>query len=92
MIELLLIAVIALQLLDFATTAYALRHKRAVEANPLMARLMKQIGVTPTLILTKGAVAGLAVFLWRIDSIVWLAILTVAYGAVTANNLRLINR
>lgn len=92
MIDLLLISVIALQLLDFATTAFALRTKRAAEANPLMARIMKKIGVIPALIVTKGTVVALAIFLWRIDNLIWLVILSVAYAVVTFNNLRLIKR
>lgn len=92
MLDFLLLAVTALQLVDFATTAFALRTRRAAEANPLMARIMKRIGVIPALIITKGTVVALAIFLWSIDSLLWLVILAVAYAVVTFNNLRLIKR
>jgi hypothetical protein len=89
-IEMMLIAVIVLQVFDFATTAYALQTRSAIEANPLMARLMDWIGVIPALILTKGTVIGLAIFLWRIDNMFWLGVLLIAYAVVGLNNLRLI--
>lgn len=90
MIDVLLAAVLALQLLDFTTTAYALRHRLATEANPVMSRLMGKIGVIQTLTATKGTVAALGVFLWHSGSVAWLVVLAASYAIVTFNNIRLI--
>lgn len=86
----LLLTVVLLQVCDFATTAYGLGKGKATEANPLLAKLMDSIGVWPTLVLTKGLVAGLAVYLWTLGSLPWLIILAIAYAATVLNNVRVI--
>ncbi len=92
MIDLVFIAVIALQFLDLYTTAFALRTGRGVEGNPVIAWMMKRMGTIPSLILSKGAVIALAVFIWHEGSIFVMAALGVAYAIIMANNVRVILR
>lgn len=88
---LLLSIVIVQQVLDLLSTEYALRRGLAAEGNPLLRRLMGTLGIIPTLLLTKGLTIGLAVYLWWVDSPLWLSILAIGYSVVVLNNLRLIS-
>lgn len=86
----LIVTCIALQLVDFATTHYALRQPGTKEGNGVMAWLMARIGVLPALIVTK---LGFAVVLWVYGPLapMWaLWIVLVVYLVVAVNNVRVI--
>ena len=82
-----LVAIIALQVLDILTTFYLVRKKGMREANPLLNWAMQRIGFWPALIAFKGVfiVLLLTVPVSYIFEVVILAL----YLAVVANNLRL---
>lgn len=87
---LLLIFVSIQQLLDIASTWYALRTGIGREANSWLARVMGRVGVLPALLLTKLAL--LAACWWLRPPWPAYAILAVIYTAVLINNFRAIQQ
>lgn len=84
----LIYAVLALQVLDVASTLYAFKNG-AVEANPVMRKLMDTFGVEVGLILPKLFFAG-AVWIWQDYFADWaLVVVCIGYAAVVANNVRI---
>jgi hypothetical protein len=79
---------IALQLLDLATTYYAVEKQGKREANKLLAKLFDRIGVVPTLLLTKGAVI-VGLLMVDLHEYVLLALIAL-YVAVIINNVKAI--
>lgn len=78
---------IALQAADLITTILCLNTGKAREANGFLARMMGVLGVTPTLLLIKGAF--IAILIWAAPQVgpglLWLACL--GYAWVVYNNL-----
>lgn len=88
MSQYLIYAVLALQVLDVASTLYAFRNG-ATEANPVMRKLMDLFGVEVGLILPKLFFAG-AVWIWQDYIADWgLVLVCVGYLVVVANNVRI---
>lgn len=85
--NLLLFGVLALQVADGWTTYQAIRLGGS-EKNPVVAWLMRQIGVVPGLVLAKGAVAYIV--LYALHGAPWMWAALVLYSAVVANNVRVI--
>ncbi|WP_139791175.1 hypothetical protein [Chromobacterium violaceum] len=88
MMRMLMIIVAIQQLLDIASTCYALRTGIGHEANGWLARAMGRVGVLPALLLTKFAL--LAACWWLRPPWPAYAILVVTYTAVLINNARAI--
>jgi len=86
----LILIVVIQQLLDIASTWYALRTGIGREANSWLARVMGRIGVLPALLLTKLAL--LAACWWLRPPWLAYAILAVIYTAVLINNFRAIHQ
>lgn len=86
-----LYALALVQALDVASTLHAFRNG-AVEANPVMRKLIEALGTVPGLVLPKLVYGG-AVWYWR-DQLAVEAVLVVcaAYALVIANNLRIAAR
>jgi hypothetical protein len=83
-----LYALALVQLLDVLSTLYAFRNG-AVEANPVMRKLIETLGAVPGLVLPKLVYGG-AVWYWRDQFSVWaVSVVCVVYVAVIANNLRI---
>lgn len=81
------IALLALQLVDYATTLYILKNGGR-ELNPLLARLFRTIGPQAGLLIAKAAlVVGLA---WQYGALAWwvFAALVVLYVFVALGNAR----
>ncbi|MCD5326775.1 DUF5658 family protein [Chromobacterium piscinae] len=87
---LLMIIVAIQQLLDVASTCYALRSGIGREANGWLAYLMNYIGVLPTLLLTKLAL--LAACWWLRPPWPGYVVLVAIYTAVLINNARAIHQ
>ncbi|MBN3003346.1 hypothetical protein JW897_06300 [Chromobacterium alkanivorans] len=86
----LIVLAVLLQLLDVATTVYALKRLGARELNGHLARLMARVGVLPALLLTKLALLLGCVLLrppWPAY-----ALLCAMYIAIVGNNLYQINK
>ncbi len=83
---------VALTLLDVATTLYAL-HKGATEVNPVLEPLFKAIGVWPALLLVKAGFLG--VMWWARDAtlaayglpVKVLPVIAVGYAGIVVWNL-----
>ncbi|MEO4030682.1 DUF5658 family protein [Chromobacterium vaccinii] len=88
--RLLMFIVAIQQLLDIASTWYALRTGIGHEANGWLARVMNNVGVLPALLLTKMAL--LAACWWLRPPWPAYAILAAIYTAVLINNARAINQ
>ncbi len=88
MTEYLIYAVLALQVLDVASTLWAFRNG-ATEANPVMRKLIETLGTVPGLLLPKVVFAA-AVWYFRPLFAEWaLWLVCVGYVAVVANNVRI---
>ena len=88
----LLVALIALQVADIATTHYVLKTGIGTEANPVLNKLFQKFGHEPVLLTTKGA---FIVFLLVVQSQLpaWvLGGLGVFYVAIVGNNVNVILR
>lgn len=84
----LLYAVLALQAADVLSTLHAFRNG-ATEANPIMQRLMFQLGTVPGLLLPK-IVFAVPVWAYRDQFQEWgLWLVIVGYAVVVVNNLRI---
>lgn len=82
--------VIALQVADAATTIHALRTGKTREANPIVAKLISEIGRDRAVVGFKLVSIG-ALFYFRDQATLWpLAGLAALYAVVLANNLRVI--
>lgn len=82
-----LYALALVQLLDVLSTLYAFRNG-ATEANPIMKRLMFQLGTVPGLLLPKLVYGG-AVWYWREHlTIEAVALVCAVYAVVVVNNVR----
>ena len=93
MIEILFIAFVLLQGVDYVTTTKALRMGLS-EGNPIMARLFRAMPAERSLLLVKLAMVvaiGAAVFFEQMDEVA-LAILVAIYAAVALNNAYRIRR
>ncbi|AOZ48854.1 DUF5658 family protein [Chromobacterium vaccinii] len=88
--RLLMFIVAIQQLLDIASTWYALRTGIGREANGWLARIMRRVGVQAALLLTKLAL--LAACWWLRPPWPAYAILAVIYTAVLINNARAIHQ
>lgn len=87
----LLYAVLALQVADALSTLYAFRNG-ATEANPVMKRLMFQLGTVPGLMLPK-VIFAVPVWSYRDQFQDWGLWLVIAgYAAVVVNNVRIASR
>jgi len=79
---------LALQVLDLATTLYVLRTGKGAEANPIARKLMAWFGPELGLALPKLAFAG-AIWTFRASTPAWVfAGLCVLYIVIVANNLK----
>lgn len=80
---------------DYWTTRNALKRAGNHEANPIMAKLFGLIGVEHGLIMVKGGSLALIAWLAYIGAyesrmgMIALILVTLAYAAVVANNLRI---
>ena len=82
----------AAQLADIWTTNKALRTPGLKEGHPLWRWVQARMGGSWWIArLGAGAGAGVALW-WALDSIISVAVITLAIGAVAANNWRLIRR
>ena len=93
MIEILFVAFVVLQAIDFLTTRKGLQLGLA-EGNPIMARLFRAMPAERSLLLVKLAMVvaiGAAVFFEQMDEVA-LAILVAIYAAVALNNAYRIRR
>lgn len=80
---------LALQVLDLATTLYVLRKGTGAEGNPLARKLMAVFGPELGLALPKIALAG-AIWTFRDTTPAWAyALLCVVYLYVVINNTRI---
>lgn len=80
----LLVALVVLQLLDAATTYYAVAKLGLTEANPVVRGAIEKLGLVPALALSKGAVFAV---LYLCPMPLWLYGLLVAlYVVVVGNN------
>ena len=86
-LDLVALAVIALQGADMTSTLGALR-RGGREVNPVVAWLMRRIGQVPALIVAKSVGVALAVWLWTLGAALELWALAVLYLLVVAHNLR----
>ena len=86
-IEQMFYIVIALQAADVLSTLYAFRNG-AVEANPVMRKLMEKLGTVPGLLLPKVVYGGLVWFCRDALTIDALAVVAALYVAVVVNNMR----
>ncbi|MBA8734241.1 hypothetical protein [Chromobacterium violaceum] len=86
----LMIIVAMQQLLDIASTCYALRTRIGREANGWLARIMRRVGVQAALLLSKLAL--LAACWWLRPPWPAYALLAVMYTAVLINNARAIHQ
>ena len=83
---------LALQVLDLATTLYVLRTGKGAEANPIARKLMDVFGPELGLALPKIALAG-AIWTFRDTTPAWaFALLCVMYVVIVGNNLRFVFR
>ena len=80
-------AIVALQAADVLSTLYAFRHG-AVEANPVMRKLMDTLGTVPGLLLPKVVYGGLVWFYRDALTVEAVAVVTALYVAVVINNIR----
>ncbi|MBM2883896.1 hypothetical protein JFK97_05790 [Chromobacterium phragmitis] len=88
--RLLIIIVAIQQVLDIASTWYALRTGIGREANSWLARVMERVGFLPALLLTKLAL--LAACWWLRPPWQAYAVLAAMYTAVLINNARAIHQ
>lgn len=86
-IEQMFYIVIALQAADALSTLYAFKHG-AVEANPVMRKLMDTLGTVPGLLLPKVVYGGLVWFYRDALTIEAVAVVAALYVAVVVNNIR----
>jgi hypothetical protein len=79
---------IALQVLDLATTLLCLRTGKAREANPILVKLFELVGVVPSLLLVKGAL--IAILIWTAPQTPqpFLWVLVIGYVWVVYNNVK----
>ena len=81
---------LALQVLDLATTLYVLRTGKGAEANPIACKLMDFFGPELGLALPKIALAG-AIWTFRDTTPAWAyALLCVMYVVIVGNNLKFV--
>ena len=86
-IEQMFYAIVALQAADVISTLYAFRNG-AVEANPVMRKLMETLGTVPGLLLPKVVYGGLVWFYRDALTVEAVAVVAVLYVAVVVNNIR----
>ena len=86
-IEQMFYLIVALQVADVLSTLYAFRNG-AVEANPVMRKLMDTLGTVPGLLLPKVVYGGLVWFYRDALTIEAVAVVAVLYVAVVVNNVR----
>lgn len=84
-------AIVALQVADVLSTLYAFRNG-AVEANPVMRKLMDTLGTVPGLLLPKVVYGGLVWFYRDALTIEAVAVVAALYVAVVVNNVRVANK
>ena len=87
----LLVILLVLMIADAVTTYIAL-DKGAHEANPVIALLMRQIGVVPALVVIKavGAVGAVAIFYLAPEVLTFIAI--AVYALVVIHNIKVIQK
>jgi hypothetical protein len=85
--SILAVYIVILQIADFITTKHILANGGR-ELNPFLNRVMKKIGVTPTLVIMKGAIA-LSVVGWHMNggTVFVLAAIAIMYSWVIYNNI-----
>lgn len=87
-IEQMFYIVMALQAADVLSTLYAFKHG-AVEANPVMKRLMFELGTVPGLLMPKAIYGGLVWFYRDALTVEAVAVVAALYVAVVINNVRI---
>ena len=94
MIEALFYGAIALQVLDVATTYYALTSiKGTYETNGIMAKIMAKLGLIPTLLLKLAVAVG--VLVWSKaspDAVLILGAACAIYTLIVVNNIMVMRR
>lgn len=86
-IEQMFYAIVALQAADVLSTLYAFKHG-AIEANPVMRKLMDTLGTVPGLLMPKVIYGGLVWFYRDALTIEAVAVVAAFYVAVVINNIR----
>ena len=81
---------LALQVCDFATTAYAVKNRKAAEGNKFMAAIMRKVGAIPALAAGKVAAGFAGWYLYAQGDMLILPILCLVYAGVVVNNVRVI--
>jgi len=84
MITIMFAVIVALQLLDAATTYYSLAKLGARESNPVARFAMDKLGIVPALVLLKSAVVG--VFIAFTYPLWFYAVVAALYAGVVGNN------
>lgn len=89
MIIILTVILVALQIFDYVSTIKALESGKGVEANPLVRWFMDKMGTRQGLAALKGAGIAVAFYLYSIQSVIGLGVLTALYGYIVVNNFRI---
>jgi hypothetical protein len=87
---------IALQVLDAATTMMFLSRGVGVEANPIMRKLFERFGPAPVLIVVKGAVIAMLWWATTIrcpqEAVIGAWVLVAIYVWIVVNNIKLLRK
>ena len=91
-INILIAAIIVLQLADIVTTYLAISSGKGVEANGILAPIFKRLGLVPALLITKGAF--IALLIWGAPQIPvgLLVLMTAFYCWVIFNNIKVLQK
>lgn len=91
-INMLVLAIVALQAADAATTYLVVRRGKGFEANVILAYLFTRLGMIPTLLLVKGIF--IAVLIWGAPQIPLpiLVLMFVCYFWVIVNNINVLKK
>lgn len=87
-----LVLIFALQAFDFYSTSTAIKAGTAVEANPVMKKMMTWFGVDAALLIKTLAVCTIAGLLYYVGATIQLALIALIYAVFMYNNWRVMNR
>jgi Domain of unknown function (DUF5658) len=87
------VLLLLLQVSDVGTTAYALKRGIGAEGNPVVAKLIKAMGIIPGLLMVKALLLGPVIYIaYTRDYTQALIVLVVIYAAVVINNVVVIRK
>lgn len=89
---LLLVLIFALQVFDFYSTRKAIKSGTAVEANPIMKKMMSWFGINAALAIKTGFTCSIVGLLYCVEATIQLALIALIYAVFMYSNWRVLNR